>query len=418
MIYLDANATTIMPPEVIKQMIAWTNKGNPSSDYKTAKLCQQMMIDFRDYIAANCNFVSFEPDRPVTKNVYQIIFNSCASESNNTIIRSATTSYKFNMKTIPHVITSSIEHKSLLLCVEQLQKLGSIELTLVAPDQLGFVRPEDVEAAIKHNTCIISIMHANNELGTINNIAEIGKVAHKYKIPFHTDAVQTFGKYLLDLIKSSVDAFSVSFHKLHGPPGVGALIIKRQYIDNFHLLPEICGTQNCSIRGGTENVPGIAASFEGTRITWTNRANKNKHLLKIKTDIIKAIGDKIPMQTYYEYCTKPRPENLFVVIISPAGPRYMLNTIFLSIVKRTEPAMCNIQIKKMLEKKGIIVSIGSACNTSSDKASHVLHAIGADSFIRKGALRISADDNITAEQADKFVTCFVESIKEFVAGQQ
>jgi cysteine desulfurase len=423
MIYLDNNATTIVPRVVIEQMTAWINKGNPSSDYKTAKLIRIMMKSFRKYIAANCHFTSYEPDETKepsdNRGVYQIIFTSCASESNNTIVRSIAAAYRFNTKTIPHVVVSAIEHKSLLDCAEQLRDLGEIELTIVRPDALGFIQPDDVAAAIKANTCLVSVMYANNETGVINDVRRIGELAHARKVPFHTDAVQSFGKYLLDPIAFNVDAFSVSFHKMHAPPGIGALIVRKQLVDFFHLLPVVCGSQNCGLRGGTENVPGIAAAFEATKYTWVGRAEKNRTLLQNKAKMIlmlttAAAHYRMPVVTYGDYLRGAAndAENA-IVIISPATKVYLPNTVFLAVVSR-RVEMCNVQIKKALERRNIIISVGSACNTSNKSASHVLYSMGVDDYIKRGALRVSLGDETTLDEVKVFVKEFVDVIAEFL----
>lgn len=414
MLYLDNNATTIMPEEVVRAMIEWTNKGNPSASYRTAEESRAHMKEFRKYIAKTCGFTSYEPDETYSdmSNVYQIIFTSGASESNNTIIRSVTTSYRFHGKKVPHIVTSSIEHKSLLDCVKQLARLGLIELTLLQPDALGFINPDKVAQAIKPNTCLISIMSANNETGAINNIRRIGEIAHSKQVPFHTDAVQTFGKFLLDPIKSSVDAFSVSFHKLHGPTGIGLLVIKKQFIDGFKLLPEICGSQNCGFRGGTENMPAIAASYAATKYTWSNRVQKNEKLAKMKRSFIALLARKMPTQTYREYLEKPSKHPVQVVIISTTEAVYLPNTILMSVIKRTGKPFCNVDLKKCLADNSVIVSIGSACNTASSKASHVLTEMKISDVMKRGTIRVSLGDDNTPDQMTKAVDILVKCIKE------
>lgn len=417
MIYLDNNATTIVPPEVIKQTVLWINRGNPSASYKSAVECRELMKEFRNFIATSCNFISYECDTKYTteelKRCYHIIFNSGASESNNAIVRQVTTAYKFHTKKTPHVIVSSIEHKSLIECVNQLVGLGLIEATFVKPNALGFIEPERVQEAIKSNTALISIMSANNETGAIMNIKAIGKIAHDARIPFHTDAVQTFGKYLIDPLASNVDAFSVSFHKLHGCKGTGLLVIKKQFIDGYHLLPEICGTQNSGFRGGTENISGIAGSYTATKLTWTDRTAKNKRLAEIKKRMITLLSEAMHCQTYREYLEKPLNVPMQIVFISTSEKVYLPNTLMLSVVKRTAPDMCNVELKKKLEAAGIIISIGSACNTSSSKASHVLTEMNVDTLIRKGAVRITIGDENPIDDADKFVGKFLEVLKTF-----
>lgn len=429
MIYLDNNATTIMPPNVIQQITAWMNKGNPSASYKSAQSCRKLMQDFRRYIASQCGVTSYELKDDNTppnytkdqmKSVYQFIFTSCASESNNFIVRSVAAAYRMCNRKIPHIVTSTIEHKSLLRCCTALAEQGLIELTLVEANKMGFIDPDVVRRAIKPNTCLISIMSANNETGAINDIKAIGQIAHKHLVPFHTDCVQTFGKFKLDPLDCNVDAWSVSFHKLHGPAGVGLIAIKRAFVEGFQLQAEICGTQNNDLRGGTENIMGIAGSYEALKHTWRNRSAKNAQLMRIKKYIMDELAQQLPAQTYREYLenpTKYAAMPVYVVFISLPTANYLPNTIFLSFVRNKEPLMCNVNLKKCLEKNNIIVSVGSACNTASSKASHVLDAIGADMFIKKGALRISMPDDMTKEMASEFIKKIVEIVNECVVGK-
>lgn len=414
MIYFDNNATTIVPPEVIKEMVKWINKGNPSASYKTAVECRNLMKEFRDYIAKKCNFISYEEDTKYTNaelpKLYQIVFTSGASESNNTILRSIADAYKFNTSITPHIIVSSIEHKTIIDCANQLAGIGRIEVTFVSPDKLGFIQPESIEKHIKSNTALICVMHANNETGAINNIKRIGAIAHSHQVPFFTDDVQSFGKYSIDPIAMNVDAFSVSFHKLHGPQGVGLLVIKRQFLEGFHLMPQVCGSQNCGFRGGTENIPGIAASYIGTKITWADRRYKNDKMKEIKQRIITELGKRIPCQNYADYLVTPTAYPMQIVFLSTADKIYLPNTLMIAVIKKSGD-MCNIKLKKSLEDAGIIVSIGSACNTSSSKASHVLTEMGVGVEIKKGTIRISLAEENTLAEADIFVEKFIQILK-------
>lgn len=417
MIYFDNNATTIVPPDVIREMVKWINKGNPSASYRTAVECRTLMKEFRAYIATKCNFISYEEDDKYSAadlpKVYQIVFTSGASESNNTILRSLADAYKFNTSLTPHVIISSIEHKSIIECANQLAGIGRIEVSYVKPDKLGFIQPEDVEKHIKSNTALICVMHANNETGAINNIKRIGMIAHAHQVPFFTDVVQSFGKYCLDPLGMNIDAFSVSFHKLHGPQGVGLLVIKRQFLEGFHLMPQVCGSQNCGFRGGTENIPGIAASFLGTKLTWVDRRAKNDRMKEIKNRIMHELETRIPCQTYADYLVAPLAHPMQIVFMSTSDKVYLPNTLMLAVVAKSIN-ICNVKIKKALESAGILVSIGSACNTSSSKASHVLSEMGVDTNIKKGTLRISIAEENTLNEADVFVEKFIQILKTMV----
>lgn len=437
MIYLDNNATTIMPVVVKKALLDWCNRGNPSSSYASARESRKMMTDFREYIGKLCGFDPCCPeDRDVPLNTnakkrqdpskYKVIFTSGASEANCTALHGIVSSYAEITKNLPHIVISAVEHKSLLDMAASYAERNIATVTFVQPTASGHIRPEDVEAAITPTTCIICVMHANNETGAINDVRKIGAIAHKHQVPFHCDTVQTFGKEPVHPVKDNIDSFCISFHKLHGPPGVGALVIKQQLLQGYKFPPMIFGTQNEGLRGGTENLPGIGASLAATKYTMENRTAKNAQMLKLKQYIMKEIAARMPSRQYTQYVrnvlhsnhntskddTAVKKPEIEVIFLSGPTEYYLPNTILLSVVKRTKPAICNGQLKSDLEEKGIVVSVGSACNTSSPKASHVLFAMNADEFIRKGALRITLGDDTTAEEAKKFVQEFLLVVKK------
>ncbi len=390
MIYLDNNATTIMTPEIKQSMLDWCNKGNPSADYAAAKSTRKMMDGFRVLISRQSGLTDD----------YKIIFTSGASEANCTMF-AMVIGHQNNTK--PHVIMSEIEHKSLIDIANSYVARNMITVTFIKPTYSGHIRPSDILAAIEPTTCLICVMHANNETGAINDISKIGAIARKYAICFHCDTVQAYGKMPVD--GTLVDSFCISFHKLHGPPGVGCLAIRKQFIGD----PIIFGSQNDSLRGGTENVPGIGASLTAIKYTLTDRSSKNETMVDIKKYIMDAIAAKLPTQSYtmYKKNTNVQKPNLEIVFLSSATEYYLCNTILLSVVKRIKPMICNLAIKTKLMEKGIIISVGSACNTASPKASHVLYAMDADELIRKGALRISLGDSTTLDDAKKFVAEFI-----------
>lgn len=435
-IYFDNNGTTMMSPTAIQAMTMWCNKGNPSASYKSAEAARTMMTTFREYVGKICalNPCCVEPRDQKTKpsqiqpNQYEIFFTSGASESNCTIITSTAMAYLRHRDAVPHFVLSSFEHKSVVECINTLVDDGYATATFVKPVQ-GRIRAADIEAAFEPNTCMVCVMHANNETGVINPIDEIGKRAHASNILFFTDAVQTFGKFPLQPTPH-VDAFSVSFHKFGGPPGVGLLVIKKAFFDGYDLKPIIFGSQNFGFRGGTENLPGIGSSFAALKIAMTDRVKKNAQMQSIKKYIVDQIKSHAPSRDFDEYVavmakksalaaagkTDPSlrlPEIEVVFISGTDTAKYLPNTIMLSVVKRTQPPMCNVKFKADLEAKNIIVSVGSACNTASEKASHVLYEIGADELIRKGALRISLGDASTLKEAERFVSIFLSMLATF-----
>lgn len=433
-----------MKPETISAMISWCNRGNPSSGYESAKEARQMMTDFRTYIGDLCQITTCcveDRDRSYSSELhhnidnelnkldmsaYKILFTSGASEANCTILRAVIDAYTNASGLIPHIIMSSIEHKSLILAAENYEKNGLIEVSFIAPTISGHILPSHIESKVQNNTCLICVMHANNETGAINDIARIGAIAHKYNIPFHCDTVQTFGKYTIWPDKLNIDSLCVSFHKFGGPPGIGALIIRQKFLIGYQLLPLIFGTQNEGYRGGTENLPGIGAALSALKITFRDRSIKNKHVSSIKKYIMTELGRHIPTRKYTEYVSDCYADNsckrigctlqpnIEIVFMSAYNNFYLHNTILLSVIKRTGPRICNVKLKNALETRGIIVSVGSACNTSSKSASHVLYAMNADEYIRAGALRISLCDDNTLDEAKKFVSIFIAVIHEHI----
>jgi cysteine desulfurase len=265
-------------------------------------------------------------------------------------------------------------------------------------------------------------MAANNELGCINDIHKIGAVAHDHKIPFHTDAVQLFGKYKIPLIKNSIDALSMSFHKLYGPMGLGMLIISNELIDGYGLQGQISGTQQKTLRGGTENVPAIAAAIACTRHTFTARDTKNKKMYLLKKQVVYEMEKFLPQGDYKAYFEKKKPDRNEFVILGPRAnssyktPNVLPNTLLLTFAKNVHVGgylpFCNVSLKKCLDRKNIIVSVGSACSTSSEKASHVLYAIKTPEILRQGVVRVSLSDNTTSAEVGAFVRGLKDCIKK------
>jgi len=424
-IYLDANSTTMMPNKIIGTMVLWLNKGNPSSGHASAQACLTAMKSTKKYIANICGFTIGEPDfnnpdyKPNSTD-YSVIFTSGASESNASIIRMVVESSKRINNNKPHIIITAIEHKSLLDTATQLQEGGYLDLSIVKPDKYGFISAESIKNEIKivNNvviTCLICVMHANNETGAINNIKEIGEVANHYAIPFHVDVVQTFGKFGLSPIKNNIDSFSMSFHKMHGPMGCGALVIKDELIMGYELKAMIGGTQNNGLRGGTENLPAIIASKDALFYTLSSRTDKNNNLMNCKALILSLLKKTgIPVCSLEDYYMKPSKNEVEIVVISLATKDYLPNTLMISIVKRTPPEFCNVEFRKTLEQNKVIVSIGSACNTYSRSASHVIYAMEMDDLLKKGILRISMPDNINKEIIKQFVKIFADCLKNIL----
>ena len=398
--YLDANATTFMPDIVVKSMLKWFNKGNASSHYAT---------ESRDLI----NLIKHTVLQDNQLFNHTAIITSGASESNAHIITSTVCSFMKKTNHLPHVIVSSLEHKSVILTLENLKYYGLCQYSIINPrldkEKYGMIDPNVLEKLIKSNTCLITIMTANNETGIMNDIPALVSVAHRYNIPFHSDCVQSFGKYGL---YPGVDSCSISFHKLHGPPGLGMLIIKDTFLKGYDIKGLIGGTQEGGLRGGTENIPAIGGSYAAYRYTNINRNEKNNYLFNLKNLFKSTISKYFNCYNILEYSNDNTEPAIF--FIENLNEKFMLpNTILMAVYKYD---FCNVKMREMLEKNGIIISIGSACNTSSDKASDVVKNLQIPYDLYSGVFRISFDDNTKKECIFKFVEIFKKLFNESKQG--
>lgn len=390
-IYLDANGTTKQNKSSIEATIHWMKScSNPSTNNILSKSSRKLIEDSKAYILKHCG---------VNPKNYTVLFTSGGTESNCITIRSIVSEYGLTHKCKPHVIISAIEHNSIIDCCNQLLCNKEIELTMIKPNLCGIINPTHIEKAIKNNTCLISVMYANNEIGSINPIESIGKIAKKHKIPFHSDSVQVFGKYKINMNKLHIDILTASFHKLYCPLGIGLLIINNHLIQSCKFKGLINGSQQYGLRGGTESVQLIGGSIAGMKETFTNRINKNKNLLIMRNYILDQLEKYFKISLYIQ-----KKKSDIVVFGSNIKGEYLENTILLSIVSNK---FCNVNFKKDLESYGVIISIGSACQTSSKKASHVIKSLKVSDEIRRGVLRISLGDNNTIKELDKFILIFL-----------
>lgn len=406
-IYLDNNATTRTCDEATKVMTDWIQScSNPSGSSWLSK-ASKMLIDKSQSLVNNmCDL----------KDQYYVLFTSGASESNCTVLHMVVDAWYRNVNTTPHIITSSIEHKSILECLKNLSDSDRIELTLIEPNMYGIIDPAQVENAIKKNTAIVTIMFANNELGSINCVRKIGEIAHKHQVPFHTDAVQIFGKIKLNIPAFNIDALSMSFHKLYGPPGVGMLIISKKFVEGYGLKCQIAGSQQFGLRGGTENIPGIAGATAAMIQNFKSRKQKNDKLQQMRTLLIDLLTKHIkivPFSEFYDNDTHDiKRTGKAICILGPPKDQknsYLPSTVLMSVIDYDKP-FCNVKFKKSLESQGVIVSIGSACNTSSKNASHVIESIKAPPIVKRGVLRVSFGDLNTTADVREFVRIFTKSI--------
>lgn len=401
-VYLDNNATTRACDESKKAMMQWVQcTSNPSGSTQLSQIAARLLDRTKAHIDELLKL----------HGKYTIVFTSGATESNCMVIRSIADSWWKRVGTIPHFISGSSEHYSVLQCLTSLCDLKRAQLTLVDPNKNGVVDPAAVERAMQPNTALVTIMYANNETGACNPVSDIARVAHARAVPFHTDAVQMFGKHPIEMSRLGIDALSMSFHKLYGPMGVGLLIIKKSLVSGFHLEAQICGTQQEGLRGGTENMPGIAGAAAALVANFQHRVEKNKKLLEYRNSILDAIREHVPVLAFAEYRHQRAP-GVRVVVFGPDDTdvnSHLPNTILLAVVN-TLP-VCNVKMKKILEQHGIIVSVGSACNTSSSKASHVLEAMHVPREVKRGVLRVSLGDENTVHDVKTFIRVFLTMIR-------
>lgn len=364
-IYFDHAATTAVKKEVLQEMLPYfTEKyGNASTVYQIGQVSKAALDDARARVAKvfNC-----KPN--------EIFFTGCGSESDNWAIKGAARANKAKGN---HIITTAIEHHAVLHTCKTLEKEG-FEVTYLPVDEYGLVSADDVKNAIKDNTILISIMYANNEIGTIEPIAEIAEIAKEKGILMHTDAVQAAGAVPIDLSKLKVDMMSLSAHKFNGPKGVGALYIRSGVrIENFIDG----GAQERGKRAGTENLPGIIGLAKALELASASMEEKDKKITALRDYIIKNIEEKIPYCRLNGHRTQRLPGNVNFSFEFIEGESLLL----------------------WLDINGIAASSGSACTSGSLDPSHVLLAIGLKHETAHGSLRVSLGEENTYEEADYFI---------------
>ncbi len=372
-IYLDNAATTPTRPEVVKEMLPYfTEKfGNPSSVYEFAAGNKEVITKARENIA-----------NALGTNTSDIYFTAGGSEADNWAIKATADAYSSKGK---HIITSKIEHHAVLHTCQFLEQHG-FEVTYIDVDENGVLKLDELKKAIRPDTILISVMFANNEIGTIQPIKEIGEIAKEHGILFHTDAVQAFGQLDIKVDELNIDMLSASGHKLNGPKGIGFLYIRK----GLKLRSFVHGgAQERHRRAGTENVPGIVGLGKAVEIAMDTMADRQKREIELRDYLIQRVLDEVPFTRLNGHRTNRLPNNANFSFQFIEGESLLI----------------------MLDMKGICASSGSACTSGSLDPSHVLLAIGLPHEIAHGSLRITLSENNTKEEID-FV---VDSIKEIVA---
>ena len=378
MIYADNAATTKVSRTAIEAMIPCLEEqyGNPSSLYTLGQRAKEILEEARAKVAAA---IGAEPA--------EITFTSGGSEADNQAIRSAAMIGKKKGKT--HIISTAFEHHAVLHTLAALEKEG-FTYTLLDVHEDGLVRPEELEAAIRDDTCLVTIMYANNEIGTVQPIAELGAICKKHGILFHTDAVQAVGHLPINVKEQNIDMLSSSAHKYHGPKGIGFLYA-RKGIRLTNLIEG--GAQERGKRAGTENVAEVAAMAAALEEAVANMDRNAAHMSALRDKIIKGLSE-IPHSALNGDAVKRLPGNINFCFEGIEGESLLL----------------------LLDDRGICASSGSACTSGSLDPSHVLLAIGRVHDVAHGSLRLSIGDDITEEQADyiiKNVREVVEYLRSF-----
>jgi len=363
-IYADNSATTPLSKTALDAMLPWLsdNWGNPSSIYKIARDAQTALVDARK-TAAEC--LGAKPD--------EIFFTSGGTESDNWAIKCGAWSKREKGK---YIITSAIEHHAVLETADRMKELG-FEVTVLPVDEYGMVSPESLEKAIRDDTVLVTIMLANNEIGTIQPIKKLAEIAHAHGALFHTDAVQAVGHIPVNTAELGVDMLSLSAHKFGGPKGVGILYIRRGV-----RIPDLLdgGGQERGRRAGTENLAGICGMVAAMKASVDAIPEVSAHLVKMRDRLFEGLL-KIPYTQRTGHPTERLPGLCSVVINYIEGESIIL----------------------MLDFAGICASSGSACTSGSLDPSHVLLAIGLPHEVAHGSLRLSLPDNVTEEDIDYII---------------
>jgi len=374
LIYLDHSATTPVHPEVLEAMKPYFSDrfGNASSLHQAGRIARDAVESARQKIA---DYLKCEPK--------EVIFTSGGTESDNLALFGTA---RANRSKGTHIITSKIEHHAVLNTCNQLEKDG-FEITYLPVDKDGIVIIDEFKKAIKPQTILISIMHANNETGVVQPIEQIGKIAREHKIIFHTDAVQTMGKLKIELDKLPVDLLSFSGHKIYGPKGIGGLFIRK----GTKIIPtQFGGHHEFKRRAGTENVPGIVGLAKAMEITHTNLESENKRLSALRDRLETGLIQKIEDIQVNGSRFKRLPNLLNISFNYVEGEGIILN----------------------LDSYGICVSSGSACTSESLEPSHVLSAMGLTPEIAHCSVRFSLGKDNTESDIDFTMECMVKVIKK------
>lgn len=372
--YFDNAATTRVKNEVLEEMLPYFHEkyGNPSSLYSIGRISKKAIEESRKKVA---NLINCNPN--------EIYFTGCGSESDNTIIKGIANSYRKKGK---HIITSQIEHPAVLHTCQALENQG-FEVTYLKVNKEGFVNVEELRNSIRNDTILISIMFANNEIGTIQPIEMISKIARMHNIVFHTDAVQACGNIPIDVKRMGIDGLSLSGHKLYAPKGIGALYVRdgiefEKFMDGGH--------QEKNKRAGTENVAGIVGLGKACELANIHLKEHMQHLKELRDYFVSQVEEKIEGAVLNGSLENRLPGNANFAFSSVDGEALLLN----------------------LDAKGICASAGSACASGSPAPSHVLSSIGLSDELAHSSLRVTFGEDNTKEDVDYLVENLCEIVQK------
>lgn len=373
-IYLDNAATTPMDSEVLESMLPFMREqyGNPSAIYSMGSSAKKTVNQAKRRIAAILNAKQEE-----------IFFTAGGTEADNWALKMVMETYRYKGR---HLITTAIEHHAILHTCRYLETQG-VEVTYLGVDEDGVIDLEELKQAIRPDTVLISVMFANNEVGTVEPIREIGEITRERGILFHTDAVQAFGQVPIDTEEMHIDLLSASGHKINGPKGVGFLYI-RSGLELHSMLHG--GAQESGRRAGTENVPGIAGMAVAAQKAADNMKTKGAAEMKLRDYLIDRIEREIPYCRLNGHRTKRLPGNVNFSFRFIQGESLVL----------------------MLDRKGICTSSGSACTSGELNPSHVLLALGRNEEEAEGALRITLSEKNSMEEMEFVVECLKEAVQK------
>ena len=367
-IFLDHAATTPADPRVVEAMLPYFSDsfGNPSSIHSLGLETRTAVAEAREKVASLIGAAGDE-----------IIFTSGGTEADNLAIKGVALANAHKGK---HIVTTRIEHHAVEESCRYLEKQG-IKVTHVAVDHDGLVDPREVERAVTPETILISVMHANNEVGTIQPIAEISRVSRSRGIYFHTDAVQTVGHIPAKVDDLGVDLLAISAHKLYGPKGVGVLYVRK----GTRIVPFMHGGgQERGLRATTENVPGIVGFGKAAEIAQAEMDAESKHVTRLRDKLIKGLLERIPQVRLNGHPTRRLPNNVNISVASVEGESLAVS----------------------LDLEGIAVSTGSACSSEAMEPSHVLTAMGVPVELARGSVRFSLGKKNTDEEIDRVLEAF------------